>query len=301
MNLPDILKNVAVVATVVAAAGCTTEGDERSPGAADTSVEMVKFQLVRNATMKLTYGDTTFLIDPMLAAKGAYKGFAGTPRSELRNPLVELPIPIDEILKADAIILTHLHEDHWDEAAKRIVPRSMPIFTQNEADAEAVRADGFTNVTVLTGTGANFKGTQLIKTVAQHGSDQMYTIPQVSKVLGQVMGIVFQHEGYKTAYVVGDSIWTPKVEEVLTKYKPGVVFLNTGYAQIDGFKGSIIMGKEDLYRAYNFAPHAKIVGIHMEAVNHALLTRKELKEYIVEKRMDSTRALVPSDGQRYNF
>ena len=39
---------------------------------------------------------TTFLIDPMLAVKGAYKGFDGTPRSELRNPLVDLPVPITD-------------------------------------------------------------------------------------------------------------------------------------------------------------------------------------------------------------
>nr|VUD33449.1 metallo-beta-lactamase domain protein [Raoultella sp. NCTC 9187] len=32
-----------------------------------------------------------FLIDPMLADKAAWPGFAGTARSELRNPLVALP------------------------------------------------------------------------------------------------------------------------------------------------------------------------------------------------------------------
>ena len=43
-------------------------------------------QLIRNATVKVTYGDTTFLVDPMLAEPGAYPGFADTFRSELRNP-----------------------------------------------------------------------------------------------------------------------------------------------------------------------------------------------------------------------
>src|SRR5690554_4970990 len=57
----------------------------------------VKVQLVRNATVKITYADTTFLIDPMLAKKGAYPGFEGTYRSQLRNPLVELPMPEKEV------------------------------------------------------------------------------------------------------------------------------------------------------------------------------------------------------------
>jgi L-ascorbate metabolism protein UlaG (beta-lactamase superfamily) len=60
-------------------------------GNREDKTQQVGFQLIRNATMKLTYAGTTFLIDPMLAVKGAYKGFDGTPRSELRNPLVDLP------------------------------------------------------------------------------------------------------------------------------------------------------------------------------------------------------------------
>lgn len=46
--------------------------------------QQIHFQHIRNATSKLTYGDTTFLIDPMLAKKDTYPGFAGTYRSEYR-------------------------------------------------------------------------------------------------------------------------------------------------------------------------------------------------------------------------
>ncbi|MGF7450380.1 hypothetical protein V7P28_45780, partial [Klebsiella michiganensis] len=35
----------------------------------------------------IEYAGKKFLIDPMLSAKGAWAGFAGTARSELRNPL----------------------------------------------------------------------------------------------------------------------------------------------------------------------------------------------------------------------
>ena len=33
---------------------------------------------IRNATQHITFGGKTFLIDPMLADKGTYPGFAGT-------------------------------------------------------------------------------------------------------------------------------------------------------------------------------------------------------------------------------
>ena len=49
----------------------------------------MKITHVRNATQLIEYAGKKFLIDPMLSAKGAWAGFAGTAHSELRNPLVE--------------------------------------------------------------------------------------------------------------------------------------------------------------------------------------------------------------------
>ena len=40
---------------------------------------------IRNATQRIDYAGKRFLIDPMLADKGAWPGFPGTARSELRN------------------------------------------------------------------------------------------------------------------------------------------------------------------------------------------------------------------------
>ena len=83
-------------------------------------------------------------------------------------------ISIAKVLKVDAIILTHLPDDHWDAAARNIVPRDMPIFTKNEADAVTVRKDGFTHVRVLPEQGTVFGGTKISKTIGQHGTDEMY-------------------------------------------------------------------------------------------------------------------------------
>ena len=83
---------------------------------ASTSTHKVEMQQVRNATVKITYAGTTFLIDPMLAKKGTYPGFEGTYRSNLRNPMVELPGSVEDVISGvDAVIVTHTHLDHWDE------------------------------------------------------------------------------------------------------------------------------------------------------------------------------------------
>ena len=300
MKAPQIIRTTLVAGALVLSTFAAA-ADAVNSSVVPTQGQALKFQQIRNATIKLDYAGTTFLIDPMLAVKGAYKGFEGTPRSHLRNPLVVLPMPVSEVIKADAVILTHLHDDHWDHAARNLIPRNMPIFTQNQQDASKVREDGFTDVRVLAEQGTDFKGTRLYKTGGQHGSDKMYATPGLRELLGEAMGIVFQRPGFKTAYVVGDTIWRTEVDSALSRFKPDVIFLNTGYAQVLGFEGSIIMGKEDMLRAYQMMPQARIVGIHMDTVNHAMLTRAELRAFIKEKKMDTQRALVPEDGDAYSF
>lgn len=268
-------------------------------GSSVNRTQPVNFQQIRNATIKLKYAGTTFLIDPMLAKKGAYPGFEGTYNSELRNPLVELPISLNKVMKADAVIVTHTHLDHWDDAAKQGLPKSIPIFAQNEQDAQSIRKDGFKDVRVLT-ENTLFKGTRLSKTGGQHGDNTIMQSP-IGELLGIVSGVVFQRPGHKSVYVAGDTVWNRHVEEAIGKYQPDVVILNTGYARVKGFEGSIIMGKEDLLRAYELAPKATVIGSHMEAVNHGMQSRQELRDYIVEKGMSTQRVLVPEDGASYSF
>lgn len=263
------------------------------------STQSVKFQQIRNATIKLQYAGTTFLVDPMLAKKGTYPGFEGTYNSELRNPLVELPMPLNKVVKADAVIVTHTHLDHWDDAAKQSLPKNIPIFAQNEQDAQSIRKDGFRDVRVLT-ENTVFKGTRLSKTGGQHGDNAIMQGP-VGEILGTVSGVVFQRPGHKSVYVAGDTVWNRHVEEAIGKYQPDVIILNTGYARVKGFDGSIIMGKEDLLRAYELAPKATVIGSHMEAVNHAMQSRQELRDFIAEKGMSAKRVLVPADGASYSF
>jgi hypothetical protein len=78
-------------------------------------------------------------MDPFLADQGTYPAFSGTDDSHLRNSLVSLKTPMDRILDVDAVIVTHLHIDHWDEAAVRLVPKEMPIFVQDFSETFALR------------------------------------------------------------------------------------------------------------------------------------------------------------------
>src|SRR5690554_703631 len=115
-----------------------------------TTKQTVQVQQIRNATLKINYAGKTFLIDPFLAKKGTHPGFEGTVNSELRNPLIDLPLPAQEIVKGvDALIVSHTHLDHWDGGDHQFIPKGIPLFVQNEADAKLISGQGYTDVRLL--------------------------------------------------------------------------------------------------------------------------------------------------------
>jgi L-ascorbate metabolism protein UlaG (beta-lactamase superfamily) len=247
---------------------------------------------VRNAMLRVEIGGVRFLIDPMLAEKGAYPGFEGTANSELRNPLVSLPLPIDEVLDVDAVIVTHTHLDHWDDVAKALLSKELPVFAQNEEDAGLIRGAGFTDVRVLSNQ-TEFSGVMLSKTGGQHGTDAAYEL--LGQVLGQVCGVVLRHPEAKTLYIAGDTIWNHHVEEALAQHRPDVIVLNSGDAQVPGV-GSIIMGTADVKAVHDAAPGATLIGSHMEAVNHCVLTRPELRAFAEQESFFAS-LFIPADGE----
>ncbi|WP_340640261.1 MBL fold metallo-hydrolase [Bacillus atrophaeus] len=253
----------------------------------------MNIQQIRNATLVVEYAGKTFLIDPMLAEKGTYPPFPNSPRQDQKNPLVSLPTSVDHMINnLDAVIVTHLHLDHFDDAAKDMLPKDIKMFVQNEEDAKEVRNVGFQNVEILT-TDTDFEGIQLIKTKGEHGRGD------ILKLAGLVCGVVFKHQSEKTLYVAGDTVWYDAIQEEIDTHQPEIIVVNGGNNQFfEG--GSLVMGKEDIYETYQAAPHAKIIVSHMEAVNHWALSREELKSFIHEKGM-SSHVLVPDDGESYSF
>ncbi|OQP39791.1 hypothetical protein A4H97_16340 [Niastella yeongjuensis] len=255
-------------------------------------------QLIRNATVVLHYAGKKFLIDPMLADKGAYAGFPGTINSHLRNPLEALPVNPASLYDVDAIIVTHLHADHWDQVAIQTLPKNKPVFAQNEADATVIRAAGFQQVRSFA-NGGSFEGVSFFGTECQHGSDEAYSVTWLAEFLGQASGLLFKHPAEKTVYMIGDSIWIPAIEATLKEHTPDVVLINAGFATLEKY-GAIIMGKEDFYRVHQIVPAAKLVAIHMEALNHCLLSRRELHEYVNEMGI-ADKVVIPRDGDIIKF
>ncbi|MDU8925311.1 MBL fold metallo-hydrolase [Pasteurellaceae bacterium LIM206] len=255
----------------------------------------VEYQHIRNATAKIHYGGSTFLVDPYLAEKGAYAGFEGTVNSQKRNPLIEMKQPAKDVIAGvDAVIVTHTHDDHWDKAAQNLLPKDLPIFVQNTGDAKIIRSQGFKDVRVM-GNHTAFGKVKLTRVKGgQHGTDEMYSVPQVAEVAGDAMGVVMQADNEKSLYVVGDTIWNGAVDQALAQFKPEIVVMNTGYAQLQGFDGSLIMGKDDVAKMHQTAPNAEIITVHMDAVNHATVTSNEMRKFVAENGLK--KVAVPKEG-----
>lgn len=248
---------------------------------------------IRNATLRIDYGGQRFLIDPTLSARHGFPGFPGTVNSEQRNPMVNLPRPIAELIDVDAVIVTHLHEDHWDQAAQEALPKDLPIFAQNEADAGTIRSQGFKDVRVLSAQ-SRFGGVGLTKTPGRHGTKAHYEV--LGGILGDVCGVVFSHPDEKTLYLAGDTIWNDDVAGVLATHAPGVAVLNAGYAMVQGIDGGIIMGTDDVLRVHQAAPGTLLIASHMEAINHCVLTRAELRAFAAKEGFGDA-LLTPGDGE----
>src|SRR5690606_7764713 len=256
-------------------------------------VGIMNIRHIRNATLVVDYAGKKFLVDPFLSEKGTLPPFPNSARQDQKNPLESLPVSIDEVIGGvDAVIVTHTHLDHWDDAAKNALPKDTKLFTQNEEDKTEIESAGFTNIEVLQ-EDTVFEGIQLIKTKGEHGRGE------ILKMADLVCGVVLKHEDEKTLYVAGDTVWYEEVQKTIAVQNPEIIIVNAGDNQfLQG--GSLVMNKEDVYEVHKAVPKAKIIAVHMEAVNHWTLSREELKNFAQEKDMSSN-VLVPNDGESFSF
>jgi len=233
---------------------------------------------VRHATLLVDAGETTFLVDPMLGEQGSAPPIENTP-NQRPNPLVPLP---DVPVEYDAVVVTHRHLDHFDDAAKEALPDDVPLFC-NPVEADAFTEDGFTDVRPVE-DGVEYEGVTLTRTPARHGHGDL------AEQMGPVCGFVFEAEG--TLYLAGDTVWYDAVPETLDRFAPDVVVLNAGAARFTEGE-EITMAAADV-RAVRDATDGAVVAVHLEAINHCLLTREALRAATED-------VLVPEDGESMQF
>lgn len=256
----------------------------------------MQFTQIRNATAVLVYGGKRILVDPVFAERFAYPGIPLAADPGRRNPTVALPCPAESLLGVDAVFATHLHFDHFDEAAVRLLPKGIPVFAGDTTDAAELRGQGFRDVRVLPAEGVlDWEGLRVARTPALHGQGPwMADLYARLGVRYAACGAVFRAPGEPTFYLAGDTVWFPGVEETIRAFAPDVIALNACCARLTR-GGPIIMGAEDVWQVARATPHATLIATHMEAVSHATLSRRALRLF-AEDNAFSDRLLIPADG-----
>jgi L-ascorbate metabolism protein UlaG (beta-lactamase superfamily) len=233
----------------------------------------MRVTLVRHATLLLDLDGRRLLVDPQLDPEGTRPPIDNTPNPR-RNPLVPLPMPAEDVVRGlDAVIVTHLHRDHLDETAERLLPRDVPVFCQPEDEAR-LRELGMAARPVA--DTVEWDGVAIHRTGGRHGTGA------IADRLAPVSGFVLDG-----VYVAGDTVWCEEVASAIERYHPSAAVVNAGGARfLEG--DPIVMTAADVLHVAARVP--RVVAVHMEAINHCVLTRAELRAAAPD-------VLVPEDGQ----
>lgn len=238
------------------------------------------FTQVRHATCIIYFGGTRFLVDPILYKKNTLDPVAGSP--DVKNPLVDILVPDADIKNIDAILLTHVHRDHFDPSIIDAFGKDIPIVCCNEYEKQLSDV-GFTNLTLIK-TDLEFRNIHVTLVKGQHG------IGEVGKLMGNSYGFVLNNKNNETLYVAGDTIWCSCVEDALATYMPQYIVVFAGSAMINN--EHVTMDENDVSQILKKLPNSKVIAIHMEAWNHCRLTRSELRSAI-----DNNNLYLPKDGE----
>ena len=240
----------------------------------------MKFTQIRHATCIIEFDKTKFLIDPILYKKNILSPVEGG--IDQNNPLVDITVTNDVLKNIDAIILTHVHRDHFDPEIISFFGNDKPIICSNEFK-DKLSEIGFLNV-ITVNEKIEYNDIEIIRTKGKHGKG----IVGIS--MGNTYGFVLKKKDGETIYLTGDTIWCKCVKETIEKYNPKYIIGFAGSATIKNVH--ITLDEKDILMILKKAPSSKLIVNHMDAWNHCFLTKEKLKRIIQNENL-----YIPNDGE----
>lgn len=175
---------------------------------------------VGNATTLIAAGGLTLLTDPNFLHRGqhAYLGH-GLVSKRLKEPALR----IDELPPVDAIVLSHMHGDHWDRVSQKGLDHGLPIVTTPHA-AKRLQHRGFGNARGLSTWGQHkiAKGGTTLTLTSLPGR---HAPGWSQRLLPPVMGTMLEltpDDGSprRRLYISGDTLLIEELKEIPARFDP---------------------------------------------------------------------------------
>ncbi|TQM03157.1 MBL fold metallo-hydrolase [Pseudonocardia kunmingensis] len=175
---------------------------------------------VGTATTVLRLGAFTLLTDPNFVRRGerVHLGYGLTSKRRT-DPAMR----IDELPRLDAVLLSHLHGDHFDRVARRDLPREPPVVTTRHA-ARRLQHWGFGGATGLA-TWEDWeaeRGDERLRITSvpgRHGPTGVHRL--LPPVMGGVLDLERGGQRVLRAYVTGDTLDVPELRAIRERF-PGI-------------------------------------------------------------------------------
>lgn len=229
----------------------------------------MKLKQIRNTTLLVIYAGKKFLIDPTF----------------------ELPVPVEELLDVDAVIITHMHSNYYHPCSLDLFPHHIKLFVQNEVEVETLERMGFTDVNLLKEHGTLFDGIWVIKTPATP-SHELHS-PDYS-LEHETCGVILNHLHEKSLYIMGNTLISDPIDEILTDVSPDVIVANYGpIKHIDN--RYLVMNKEKLLHILKSTIESRLLASYIKPSIKNLASEIALRDYSVESGY-SDRLTMLTDG-----
>src|SRR4051794_39448031 len=211
----------------------------------------MRLTLVRHATLLLEYAGSRLVVDPMLDPAGARPPIDSTPNQQ-RNPLVDLPAPAADVVEGlEAVLVTHLHQDHLDPTAIELLDKKLPLVCQRE-DVERLEGHGFRQLRPLDGQ-VQLDAITVDRTGGEHGRGEL------ARLMAPVSGLVLRAAGEPVLYVTGDTVPCQALDEALDRFAPDVVVVNGSGARFLEGEPIVMTADEIVALAARVAPARVVV------------------------------------------
>ncbi|MFC6091015.1 MBL fold metallo-hydrolase [Saccharothrix lopnurensis] len=180
--------------------------------------EQNSLRFIGNATTVLRLGPFTLLTDPNFIRRGQWTYLGnGLLSRRLKDPA----IGIDELPALDAVVLSHMHGDHFDRVAVRELNRDLPILTTPQA-ARHLGRRGFRE-TVALPTWDDLRLTKGGASVTVTSLPGTHARGRLARLLPPVMGSMLEYRAAPDAeplriYLSGDTLVHDELREVRERY-----------------------------------------------------------------------------------